>query len=143
MGTEKIIPVVLDTNVIISALLFGGTPGKLIHLRKTGTIQPFISKQMVDELLKVLTYPKFALNEAEIHYLLYAEILPYFEVIKMAAGPVIIESDPSDDIFLRCAVAASAAALITGDKHLLTLKSFEHIPVLTPSQFLRKFQLTA
>ena len=57
------IPVVIDTNVFLSALLFGGTPGKLISLWKSGKIQPQVNKNTVAELLRVLAYPKFKLTE--------------------------------------------------------------------------------
>jgi putative PIN family toxin of toxin-antitoxin system len=64
------IPVVIDTNVFLSALLFGGTPGKLISLWKSGKIQLQVNKNTVAELLRVLAYPKFKLAENEIQYLL-------------------------------------------------------------------------
>ena len=75
------ITVVIDTNVFLSALLFGGTPGKLISLWKSGKIQPQLNKTTVAELLRVLAYPKFELTENEIQYLLYVEILPFCNVV--------------------------------------------------------------
>ena len=134
------IPVVIDTNVFLSALLFGGTPGKLISLWKSGRIQPHLNKTTVAELLRVLAYPKFELTENEIQYLLYAEILPFCKVIPTKSGPVIIAEDPSDDMFLRCCDVSNAKALISGDSHLLALKSYGNAFILTPSQFLREFQ---
>jgi putative PIN family toxin of toxin-antitoxin system len=62
MGKVKVKRVVIDTNVVISALLFGGEPGELIPLWKSGRIKPLASKEMVDEYLRVLTYPKFGLT---------------------------------------------------------------------------------
>ena len=56
MGALK---VVVDTNVLVSALLFGGTPGGLIDLWQAGAIKPLASKQIMDEYLRVFTYPKF------------------------------------------------------------------------------------
>ena len=136
------ISVVIDTNVLVSALLFGGTPGKLIPLWKSGKIQPHVSQEMVDELLRVLAYPKFELTENEIHYLFYVEILPFCKVVSVKSAPVIINEDPSDDMFLICAKAVQAKALITGDQHLLALKSFGTTSILTPKQFLNEFQET-
>ena len=135
------IPVVIDTNVFLSALLFGGTPGKLISLWKSGKIQPQLYKTTVAELLRVLAYPKFELTENEIQYLLYVEILPFCKVVPKRSGPVIITEDPSDDVFLRCCAVSNAIALISGDRHLLALKSCGNASILTPSQFLKKFQL--
>jgi len=134
------IPVVIDTNVFLSALLFGGTPGELISPWKSGRIQPQLNKTTVAELLRVLAYPKFELTENEIQYLLYAEILPFCKVIPTKSGPVIIAEDPSDDMFLRCCDVSNAKALISGGSHLLALKSYGNASILTPSQFLKEFQ---
>ncbi len=134
------IPVVIDTNVFLSALLFGGTPGKLTPLWKSGKIQPQLNKTTVAELLRGLAYPKFELTENEIQYLLYVEILPFCNVVPTKSGPVIITADSSDDMFLRCCDVSNAKALISGDSHLLALKSYGNASILTPSQFLKEFQ---
>ena len=65
MGSEKVIRVVLDTNIVVSALLFGGQLERLIELWKEGKILPLCSKEIIDEYLKVLSYPKFQLTEEE------------------------------------------------------------------------------
>ena len=131
------VEVVVDTNVLVSALLFGGKPGKLIPLWQRGTIRPLASKEIIDEYLRVLTYPKFKLAEEEINFLLYQEILPYFEVINVGSGPRIIKKDPEDDKFIRCALAGKAIWIISGDRHLLALKTYQKIKILTPSDFLQ------
>jgi len=77
MGTIKIVKVVIDTNVLISGLLFGGVPGRLVLLWKNKSIQPLVSQAMIDEYLRVLAYPKFQLSQSEMEYLLYEEILPF------------------------------------------------------------------
>ena len=136
MGAVKIIPVVIDTNVLVSALLFGGKPGRLIDRWKNRPLRPFLSEEMIDELLRVLAYPKFDLSEKEIDYILYAQILPFFDVVEIPAGPLIVEDDPQDDMFLRCAEAAGATYIISGDHHLLALTSYKKIPILTPAEFL-------
>lgn len=139
MGTVKIIRVVIDTNVVVSALLFGGTPGTLIQLWKKGVIRPFISKEIVEEYLRVFACPKFKLSQKEIDFLLYGEILPYSDIVKIKSGKVIVSKDPSDDKFIRCARAARAAVVISGDDHLLEMKSCGSIKILTPSEFFKEF----
>jgi putative PIN family toxin of toxin-antitoxin system len=134
MGALK---VVVDTNVVVSALLFGGTPARLIDLWQMGAIKPLASKQIIDEYLRVLTYPKFKLSEEEINFLLYQQILPYFDVIDVHHGPGIIKKDPEDDKFIRCAFAGKAKFLISGDQHLLALKSYKKIKILSPADFLK------
>jgi putative PIN family toxin of toxin-antitoxin system len=133
MGAVK---VVVDKNVVISAQLFGGTPAKLIALWQSGAIKPVASKEIVDEYLRVLTYPKFQLSEEEINYLLYQEILPFFDIIDVQQGPQILEKDPQDDKFIRCALTANAIYIISGDQHLLALKSHQKIEILSPAEFI-------
>jgi putative PIN family toxin of toxin-antitoxin system len=138
MGTQKVVRVVIDTNVIISALLFGGIPGQLIPLWKSGLIKPLASAEIINEYIQVMTYPKFKLIEEEIHYLLHFEILPYFIVVSV--GPPlspIIQKDPSDDMFLLCAEAGKANLIISGDQHLLSLKNYKQIKILNPEQFVK------
>jgi putative PIN family toxin of toxin-antitoxin system len=136
MGKIESKRVVIDTNVIVSALLFGGVPSKLVPLWKNGDIRPLASKEVIDEYLKVLAYPKFELSEGEINFILYHEILLYFEAVETEPGPVIIPDDPSDDKFIRCTEAGKARIIISGDDHLLALKFYRGIKILTPSQFL-------
>ena len=135
MGALK---VVIDTNVVISALLFGGIPGKLIAFWQRGIMRPAASKEIIDEYLHVLTYPKFELSEEEINYLLYQEIIPYFDVIDAHPGPRIIKKDPENDKFIRCASAANAKYIISGDRHLLALKAFQKIKILSPADFINR-----
>lgn len=75
MGPQKIRKVVIDTNVLVSGLLFGGVPSKIVNLWKSSKIQPIASAEIIDEYLKVLSYPKFDLDEEEISFLFYHEIL--------------------------------------------------------------------
>lgn len=136
---KEIIPVVIDTNVVVSALLFGGVPGEIIPLWKSGKITPHASSKIVHEYLRVLAYPKFQLSEEEIRYLLHQEILPWFETVETSETPqsVIISNDPSDDKFIRCAEAADVQLVISGDHHLLSLQSHGRIEIVTPASFLK------
>ena len=139
MGQKKIVPVVLDTNVVVSGLLFGGTPGRLLSMCRSGALRPFLSRQILAEYLKVLAYPKFELTEAEINFLIYGQILPCFEVIAVVDDTAaVVYADPSDDKFLHCAAAARVHAIVSGDRHLLNLKVFEGIPIVTPVTMLRQ-----
>jgi len=136
MGKIKEIRVVIDTNVIVSGILFGGIPGELIPLWKSGRIKPLASKKIIEEYIKVLAYPKFELSETEINYILYNEILTYFDIIQTKDTPLIIKVDPSDDKFIHCAKAGKAIAIISGDQHLLNLKTYQKTKILTPAKFL-------
>ena len=130
------IKVVIDTNVVISALLFGGTPGELINLWKAGHIVPLVSKEISEEYIRVLAYPKFELTATEIEYIFYQEILPFFHVITSNPSKPAITSDPSDDKFIHCALSGNAEYIISGDDHLLSFKTFDKIRIVNPSEFL-------
>lgn len=128
--------VVIDTNALVSALLFGGMPGKLVPLWKEGAIRPLCSKAIMEEYLRVLAYPKFELSENEIDYILYGEILPWFHVVTVPKGRSYVQSDPQDDIFIWCAIKGKADLIISGDSHLLKLTG-SPVPILSASKFLK------
>ena len=127
--------VVLDTNAVVSALLFSGVSSKLVSLWRKGLITPLLSRQILDEYLRVLSYPKFALSEKEIKELIQEEILPFAEVVKPKRRLRVVRRDPSDDKFLECAVAGKASLIISGDKDLLSLGRYRQILVQSPAQF--------
>jgi len=137
MITLKRKKVVIDTNVIVSALLFGGKPGELITLWQNNTIEPIVSRDVVDEYIRVLAYPKFELAEKEIQFLVYSQLLPYFEIVETSQGEIIIPNDPSDDKFIQCALAGNAKVIVSGDIHLLSLKVYQDIHILSPAEFLK------
>lgn len=130
---KKLIPirVVLDTNVLVSALLFGGRPGMLRDLWKSGRIIPLVTKETFAEFRKVLSYPKFKLTQREIRSILNEEILPFVEpveIIELVSG---ICRDPHDDMFLAVAASGDAQFLVTGDKDLLVLKQYRQTEIVT------------
>jgi putative PIN family toxin of toxin-antitoxin system len=128
--------VVLDTNALVSALLFSGVSSKLVSLWQNGLIAPLLSREILDEYLRVLSYPKFALSEEEIKELIQEEILPFAEVVKPKKRLRVVQRDPSDNKFLECAVAGKADVIISGDKDLLSLGRYRQIRIQSPAQFL-------
>jgi putative PIN family toxin of toxin-antitoxin system len=141
MGARQkaVIRVVLDTNVVVSALLFKTTLSKVIDLWQAGAIIPAISKDTFQELRAVLEYPKFALTQDEIRAVLEQEILPFFEVIDIAEEVKGICRDPADDKFLSCALSAGADYLVSGDKVLTDLRQHKTVKIITPAEFLKLF----
>lgn len=137
-GVVKPARVVLDTNIFISALLFAGRASSLVPLWRKGRIIPLISKEIVQEYLRVLSYPKFSLTEKEIHTLLNGEILLFSEAIQITTPFPPTCRDPADDHFLACAVAGKADALVTGDQDLLVLKKTGRSPIVSLDSFLKK-----
>lgn len=129
--------VVIDTNVVISGLLFKGLPGRIVSLWRKGVITPYASKDIIDEYIQVLAYPKFQLSSREIEYLIYREILPYFETVIPSTHEPIVSSDPADDKFIHCALGGSIETIISGDSHLLDLGKYKSICIMHPADFLQ------
>ena len=128
--------VVLDTNVLVSAILFKGRLSKLVELWKDGVISPVISKETFAEINTVLCYPKFALSKDDRKAIIENEILPFFEVIDIEERTAGICRDPDDDMFLTVAVNAKASCIVTGDKDLLELVTYKSIRIISPQEYL-------
>jgi len=141
MGAQQkaVIRVVLDTNVLVSALLFKTTLSKVIDLWQGGAIIPVISKDTFQELRAVLEYSKFALSPDEIRAILEQEILPFFEVIDVGEEVKGICNDPADDKFISCALSAFADYIVSGDKTFIDLKQYKSVKIIKPSEFLKLF----
>jgi putative PIN family toxin of toxin-antitoxin system len=139
---KKIAPllVVIDTNVLVSCLLFGGRLERLRELWKSGTIVPLISRATFDELRRVLSYPKFSLSPREVQTIVEIEILPNFEVVEIINEIRGACRDPHDDKFLAVAANGKASWLITGDKDLLVLRVFRQTKIETPADFLSQIR---
>ncbi len=136
---ETTLRVVLDTNVVVSALVF--REGRLAAVRQAwaaGRIVPLVSAATLGELIRVLAYPKLRLDDDEAKALLsiYVE---YAEVVaRMRAVRVPDCKDPDDLPFLRLAHAANADALVTGDRALLAVAGRSRIPVIRPEELLER-----
>ena len=133
--------VVLDTNVVLSALVFrGGAAGQVRHAWQHGLVLPLASTATVQELVRVLAYPKFRLSKAEQDELL-ADFLPYAETVRIPQPPPMVPDcrDVLDLPFMHLAVAGKARALVTGDRYLLAIAAeFERAypcPILTLDAF--------
>lgn len=127
--------VVLDTNTVLSALLF--TNGRLAPLRaawQSDNLRPLLCAPTVEELLRVLAYPKFDLTPGEREELL-ADYLPYGEVVAAwQTRPAMPECrDQHDRIFLELAAAGAAQWLVTGDQDLLVLDGQVSFQIIAPA----------
>lgn len=115
--------VVLDTNVVLSALVFrGGTAGQVRRAWQRGLILPLVSAATVKELLRVLVYPKFRLSKQEQDELL-ADYLPYAEIVRIPQPPPGVPAcrDVLDVPFMHLAIAGKAQMLVSGDRDLLAI----------------------
>jgi putative PIN family toxin of toxin-antitoxin system len=129
--------VVLDTNVLVSALLFSGSLSKLVDLWKQGRMLPVFSNDTFREFVKTLAYPKFLLTRTEIRKLIEEEIVPYFAFTDVTTVINNVCPDPDDDKFLSCALSASAEFIVSGDKALQKIGQFKKIKIITPHKLLQ------
>lgn len=132
--------VVLDTNVLLSALLFhGGRLAWLRHAWQSERITPLASNDTINELIRVLAYPKFKLTAEEQKHLL-GDYLPWCETVnvqKAENANLPFCRDPKDVQFLVLAITAEADAIVTGDKDLLEITAYE-VSILTPAAFAQR-----
>lgn len=137
MGEKaKKIKIVPDTNIYISALGWNGKERALINKGIGGDFNLFASKEILEEIRKVLNYSKFDFSAEEKTAFLNI-IAENFVIIQPRKTLNLIKEDPADNKFLECAVEARADFIISGDKHLLTLKEFNGIKILNASDFLK------
>jgi uncharacterized protein len=139
--------VVLDTNVVLSALVFGGgLPGQLRLGWQQGRFVPLASTATVQELVRVLAYPKFRLSRLEQEELL-ADYLPHTQTVRMPQPPPKVPDcrDPLDAPFMHLAVAGRAKVLVSGDRDLLALAGvFEKTtgcPIVNLDSFIREYKI--
>jgi len=132
--------VVADTNIYVSAILFGGVPEDLLTLAKTGHFDIYISSSIFEEIKKVLTV-KFNTPDDIIEEALN-EIRAATHLVEPLPFPsIVIERDPSDDRILECAVAVYAHVIVSGDRHLKDLNHFENIEIMSARNFLDYLKL--
>ncbi len=132
MGSKK---AVIDTNVIVSGMVFGGIPAEIMRRASSQDIKMITCEQLLIELGEVLRRPKLRLSEEDTCTIL--DLIRDFSSIVLIAGPCPkIALDPDDDIVLECAKSSLAEYIITGDAHLLQLRVYHWILIITPSQFL-------
>lgn len=131
---EKQTKVVLDTNIYISAIMFGGNPKKILRLVMIKKIKVFISTLILLEISEKL-HKKFKLSEEDVTKILKG-ISKITEIVYPKIKLYVAEDDPSDNKILECATEANVNYIVTGDKHLLKLKGFEETKIVTPSDFL-------
>jgi putative PIN family toxin of toxin-antitoxin system len=127
------IQVVLDTNVYISALVFGGKPAAVLQLAQSGAFQLVVSPVIQAELIEVLT-TRFGWTAPRAEQ----ACRELWDHARWVVCPQEIRGsrDADDDHILSCAIEADAFAIVTGDQDLLVLQSFKGVEIVSPAEFL-------
>ncbi len=127
--------IVLDTNVLVSALLFGGVPRDVLQLVITGKVVCSLSLPILDELRDVLQRPRFGFSLQQAMTIV-AELSDLCTIVAPTETVQVINADPADNRILECAIQARADAIVSGDAHLLALGTYKAIRILRPSEFI-------
>jgi putative PIN family toxin of toxin-antitoxin system len=133
---------VADTNVIVSGLLWLGNPGRLLEAAANGEVTLYTSPALVAELRTTLAYDRLA-RRVQFSGMSLDDLMQRYLNVAILVNPATlprIVRDPDDDHVLACAIEAAADLIVTGDADLLTLDSYQRIPVITPAEALRRLE---
>ncbi|MBI2320471.1 MAG: putative toxin-antitoxin system toxin component, PIN family [Betaproteobacteria bacterium] len=132
---------VADTNIVVSGLLWHGAPRKLFDAARAGAVSLYTSGELLAELVEVLPREKLAariaasgmsVGELARRYALLAQ-----RIVPAEIGPVVL-ADADDNAVIACALAARADLIVSGDPHLLDLKSYQGIPIIGAAEALKR-----
>lgn len=133
------IKVVADTNVFISAILFGGMPEEIRRLAREGKIELLVSEIMIAEITGILKR-KFNWSDWQISEAV-KDITTYTTLITPTLTLSVIKEDEPDNRVLECASEGRAQFIVSGDEHhAQPLREFQGIQILSPAQFLERIQ---
>ncbi len=136
MGKTK---VTLDTNILISASGWQGNPKQIFEKIIDRKVELVVSYELFSELSQVLEYPKFQFTEEQ-KSRLKELILKIAKFVKPVEKIDAIKEDVYDNSVLECGVAGSVDYIVTGDLHLLKLKEFRSIKIVTAKKFLEEIK---
>lgn len=125
--------IVLDTNILISGLLYSGKPKLLLDLALEGKFESVSSMQMVEEFRKVIARPRFNLD-ANLQDIMINFAIRFNNIVLIKSKFKVIPKDPSDDLVIRTAYDGKASYIVSGDRHLLELKGFLGIKIVTANK---------
>jgi putative PIN family toxin of toxin-antitoxin system len=131
----SMVRVVLDTNILISGLLYPGKPKKLINLALDGKIEAVSSIRIINELKEVIAREEFRLSKEE-QEVMVNFIIRLSRIVMIKSNFKIVKKDPDDDVIIRTAYDRNAKYIVSGDHHLLELKEVAGIKIVTANEML-------
>jgi putative PIN family toxin of toxin-antitoxin system len=130
------VKVVVDTNVLVSGIFWGGKPGIVLQYWRTGKIDMLATVEILEEYLRVIT--KIGKHEPELIELWTGFLLQHLIIIEKNTTLKTCR-DPDDNMFLECVASATADCLVSGDDDLIVLENIRGIPILSASKFLSTY----
>lgn len=126
--------IVVDTNVLMSGIFFGGVPGRILTAWREGRFELAVSPDIADEYARAGGRLAQRFPGVDVQVILDL-IVRNAEIVPGTALPEPVCGDPDDDKFLACALAARADLIVSGDKKLLAVSGYEDVAVTTPREF--------
>jgi len=136
--------VVFDANQFVSSILNpDGPPAQALDAWREGLFEMIVTSSIIEEIRKVLNYPRLSRihkkSTEEIDLFLEdLEVLAFVATEKLALS--LVANDPSDNKYLEAAIEGEAKYIVTGDNHLLELREYEGIRIITPREFLQELE---
>jgi putative PIN family toxin of toxin-antitoxin system len=128
--------VVLDINILISAAIAKGKPRRLLIKGINKEFDIVASKQLLNELKEVISRPKFKLSLTEADKFV-STVKRTVKLVEINSNFKVVEEDPADDSILNVAYDSKADYIVSGDSHLLNLKKFKEIKIVTADEMLK------
>jgi putative PIN family toxin of toxin-antitoxin system len=127
--------VVIDTNVLISGVFFGGMPSRVLEGWRDGAFNLTVSPAILEEYRRVGEHLQAKFAEVSLAPFL-ALLVMSAEIVEPPELPEQVSKDPDDDKFVACALAGGCRFIVSGDKHLLEVSGYRGVEVVTPRQFI-------
>lgn len=127
---------VLDTNILLSALIWRGAPYHCLLSAQAGFFELIISEEILTELSRVLV-KKFKIEKPKVEEFITL-VRSTGRLVSIAESIRVIADDPSDDKVIETAVSAHADFIVTGDQHLLKLKKYQNFRIIKAAEFLQE-----
>ena len=129
--------IVVDTNVVISGIFFGGNPRKIIEAIVSGAINAYATAEIVDEYMEIID-SMIARKQGKLSTSILSPIFSSLKVIE-GKSHITVCRDPDDDKFIECAVDAKAIYIVSGDNDLLDIEEYDGIQIVTAKEFCEKY----
>ena len=129
--------IVVDTNVLISGVFFGGYPKKILSASVDGKIRVCASMEILNEYQEIIQ-EMVQRKQGHIDVSILNPLIQSMEIIE-PASKIEICRDPDDDKFINCAKDAQAMYIVSGDKDLLVIQQFENISIVTAKEFCERY----
>lgn len=131
---------VLDTNILVSASILRGNEFELLRQARIGKVQVFLTHQILNEYLDVIARKKFGFSISQ-RKEAFKQLLSTVRLVMSDQRVDIIKADPADNRILECALCAKADLIVSGDSHLLSLREFKGMKIVSSREALRFIRL--